>query len=65
MNVRERIEEVLKRFDYCLVTIGKHDSDNIVNIDFPTTKEIVFRDMTITFGAERVSKSKGAIKVTG
>ena len=63
MRVKQRIEEVLKHFDYCWVTIGKHDSDNTVNIDFPTTNAIVFRDLTISFGAERVSKEKGKIKV--
>ena len=64
MTVKQRIEEVLNHFDYCYVTIGKHDGDNTVNIDFPTTREIVFRDLTISFGAERVSKVKSKIKVT-
>ena len=64
MTARERIEAVLEHFDYCLIGLKGHEFDNVIVIDFPTTNGIVFRDLTITFGAERVSKHKGKIKVT-
>lgn len=63
MSIRERIELVLEHFDCCLVGLKGHEFDNIIVIDFPTTNGVVFRDLTITFGAERVSKHKGRIKV--
>lgn len=63
MSIRSRVEDVLEHFDYCLVKVGGHDSDNIIAIQFPTTTNIVYRDLTITFGADRVSKYKGKIKV--
>ena len=65
MTIRGRIEAVLEHFDYCLIGLKGHEFDNVIVINFPTTtNNIVFRDLTITFGAERVSKHKGRIKVT-
>ena len=64
MTVHDRIKAVLEHFDYCLVSLKGYEYDNVIVIDFPTTNAIVFRDLTIGFGAERVSKQKGKIKVT-
>lgn len=64
MSVHERIEAVLEHFDYCLVSLKGYEYDNVLVITFPTTINIVFRDLTIRFGADRVSKEKGKIKVT-
>ncbi len=64
MDIYEKIDEVLKHYDYALVTVNGYDSDNIVVVAFPTTNAIMFRDFTIAFGSNRVSKFKGKIKVT-
>ena len=34
MTLYERIDEVLKHYDYCIVTTGKHDSDEIINCHY-------------------------------
>jgi len=64
MDIYEKIDEVLKHYDYALVTVKGHDFDNVVVVTFPTTNAIMFRDFTITFGSHRVSKFKGKVKVT-
>ena len=64
MSLVNIIKEALEHYDYVLMSITKPSSDNIIHVNFPTTNLILFRYLTIIFGAGRVSKSKGMIKVT-
>ena len=63
MDLYERIDEVLEHFDYALVGIKGEATENKLYANFPTTLPIMYRDFTIAFGADRVSKHKGMIKV--
>ena len=64
MSLHKTIHEVLKHYDYALITLKGAEYDNRIIVHFPTTINIMYRDFTIAFGAERVSKHKGMIKVT-
>ena len=63
MKIRDRIEAVLEHFDYCLVSTKGYDYDNVIVINIGTTPAILYRQLTIVFGAERVGKHKSKIKV--
>jgi len=63
MKLYEKIEEVLEHYNYALVTVKGHDSDNVIVVAFPTTNAIMFRDFTIAFGSDRVSKHKGMVRI--
>ena len=60
-TLTQRIEEVLEHYDYCLIKSTGYDSDNKIVVT--TTPAILFRDLTIRFGADRVSREKGMVKV--
>jgi len=64
MTFYERITEVLEHYDYAIVVINKYDYDNVISLDFKTTPQVLKRDLTIVYGAERVSNTKQGIKVT-
>ena len=64
MSLYERIAEVLEHYDYCLIVTKKSTTDNVINVEFPTTKDKIFRDITIHFGAAKVSKTTKGVKVT-
>lgn len=61
--LKNKINEVLEYYDYCLIGVKGDASENKIYTNFPTTVGILYRDLTIQFGAERVSKTKGMVKV--
>ena len=61
-TLKDRIEEVLEHFDYCLVSTSGMTELNKITLPDTTTK-VLFRDLTIRFGPTRVSKVKGAVKI--
>lgn len=64
MQLTEQIKDVLEHYDYCLVSATPgENTENVVHVKIKTTPQRLFRDMTILFGAERVSKAKGKIKI--
>jgi len=63
MDLYQRIDEVLQHFDYALVGVKGNAVDNKLYANFPTTNNIMYRDFTIAYGAKRVSKHKGMIKI--
>ena len=62
-TLTDRIKEALIHYDYCIVKTSGYTSDNQIVVP-ETTIGVVFRDLTIRFGAERVTKSKGKVKIT-
>ena len=60
-TLTQRIEEVLEHYDHCLIANKGYDGDNKIIVE--TSLQILFRDITIRFGADRVSKVKGMVKV--
>ena len=65
MRLYEKIDEVLKHYDYVLVGVKGDDFDNQIFVNFPTTTPIMFRYFTIVYGIERVSKTKGMVRING
>ena len=61
-TLTDRIKEVLEHFDYCLISTSGTASENKIVVP-ETTVAVLFRDLTIRFGADRVSKTKGVVKV--
>jgi len=64
MNLKDRIDEVLEHYDYCLVSKTGTTTDNIIQVETPTKIRFMFYALTIMFGAERVSMVRGQVKVT-
>ena len=61
-TLKDRVEEVLEHYDYCLVSASGITGENKISMP-GTTALILFRDLTIRFGASRVSKTKGVVKI--
>ena len=62
-SLRERIDEALEHYEYVLVGVDGEATDNKLYCNFPTTLGIMYRDFTIRFGAERVSKVKRMVRI--
>lgn len=65
MTVKERVDEVLEYYDYALVKKGEEGSENVVVVKSDVTPQMIFRYLTIVYGADRVSKTKKGVKVLG
>ena len=64
MSLTEIINEVLEHYDYALVGVDINATDNKVSASSDWgNKASLFRYLTIYYGAERVSKYKGLIKI--
>ncbi len=63
MSLQDRVKEVLEHYDYALIGVKGEATDNVIYCNFPTTIPILYRDLTISFGADRVSKHKGKVRV--
>ncbi len=55
--------EVLEHYEYCLIGVKGEAADNKIYSNYPTTTGRIYRDLVIKFGSERVSKTKGMVKV--
>lgn len=58
-----RVDEVLEHYDYALVKTKGESTDNQIKSEIGTAQQL-FRFLTIHYGANRVSKTKGMIKIT-
>lgn len=63
MSLSSRIEEVLEHYDYALITTNKFSFDNSLNADTTANIGMIFRTLTIKYGADRVSKTRKGIKI--
>ena len=64
MTIKERIEETLEHFDYCIVSKTRVESDNVIRVDSLHKPKQLYIRLILWFGTDRVVKCPGGYKVT-